>query len=519
MLDRAGRVAAFVATMLFAQLVLAQTDVRWKAAVDGEWNDVDNWDPAVVPNNDGADTFNVIIDVTGGPYTIDLDIDVTIDSLQLVSDDATLTGAAGGTILVLNSVQLTNAALVDITDFGSLGTFVFDSTVCDDLCDILLSHDGTSMTWTGTGNILLQGDPLGGTQLIHGAGSTFEILNAQMLTADAESLFQNLGTILKSSLGITTFTGGELQNQGTLDVEAGSFETDSVMLPAGTLTQGTWIVRDNAELALKGTPIINNEATVTLSGPNSIFTSFDTVEVNASTGSFSILDGRFFSATRSLLNQGQLFVGVGSTLFIPFGSSLDNIGGQIRGSGTIINRVVNSGVVAPGASPGVLTVLLKDPEQSFVQDEAGIVEIELGGNLPGIEYDQLQIQGRIEFMPPPMAGTLIATLINSFVPLPGDTFDVIFYSEIVGQFQQILTPNLPCNLEIVPFYQPDRLQLVVVETCIADCTKDGVLNILDFVCFQGEWINQTPCGDCDGNEQFNILDFVCFQGEFVMGCP
>jgi len=55
--------------------------------------------------------------------------------------------------------------------------------------------------------------------------------------------------------------------------------------------------------------------------------------------------------------------------------------------------------------------------------------------------------------------------------------------------------------------------------CPADCNGDGVANILDFVCFQGEWQNQTELGDCDGNGLYNILDFVCFQGVFQQGCP
>ena len=50
--------------------------------------------------------------------------------------------------------------------------------------------------------------------------------------------------------------------------------------------------------------------------------------------------------------------------------------------------------------------------------------------------------------------------------------------------------------------------------CPGDCNNDGVANILDFVCFQGEWQAQTQAGDCDANGQYNILDFVCFQGEW-----
>ena len=55
--------------------------------------------------------------------------------------------------------------------------------------------------------------------------------------------------------------------------------------------------------------------------------------------------------------------------------------------------------------------------------------------------------------------------------------------------------------------------------CPADCNGDGVANILDFVCFQQEWQNQTAFGDCDGNGTYNILDFVCYQGVFAEGCP
>ena len=64
----------------------------------------------------------------------------------------------------------------------------------------------------------------------------------------------------------------------------------------------------------------------------------------------------------------------------------------------------------------------------------------------------------------------------------------------------------------------DAVHFVAIK-CAADCDENGVLNILDFVCFQTEWQQQTTKGDCDGNGQFNILDFVCFQTAFVSGCP
>ena len=56
-------------------------------------------------------------------------------------------------------------------------------------------------------------------------------------------------------------------------------------------------------------------------------------------------------------------------------------------------------------------------------------------------------------------------------------------------------------------------------TCAADVNGDGVLNVLDFVAFQGLWQAADPGADCDQNGQFNILDFVCYQQLFQAGCP
>jgi len=53
----------------------------------------------------------------------------------------------------------------------------------------------------------------------------------------------------------------------------------------------------------------------------------------------------------------------------------------------------------------------------------------------------------------------------------------------------------------------------------ADCDENDELNVLDFVCFQMQWQNQTDYADCDNNGIWNILDFICFQESFVKGCP
>ena len=52
----------------------------------------------------------------------------------------------------------------------------------------------------------------------------------------------------------------------------------------------------------------------------------------------------------------------------------------------------------------------------------------------------------------------------------------------------------------------------------AECNADGSLDILDFVCFQAEWVAQRKAGDCNNDGEYNVLDFVCYQTVFVKRC-
>ncbi len=54
--------------------------------------------------------------------------------------------------------------------------------------------------------------------------------------------------------------------------------------------------------------------------------------------------------------------------------------------------------------------------------------------------------------------------------------------------------------------------------CYPDCEEDGDLDIFDFLCFQGEFANQTKYADCEGDGDWDVFDFLCFQGQFANGC-
>lgn len=78
---------------------------------------------------------------------------------------------------------------------------------------------------------------------------------------------------------------------------------------------------------------------------------------------------------------------------------------------------------------------------------------------------------------------------------------------------------------------PDMHLVLTVEgevddTCYADCDPSsgrGVLDILDFVCFQDRFVAGDPyacdCTTASGAGVCDILDFLCFQDAFLQGCP
>lgn len=87
----------------------------------------------------------------------------------------------------------------------------------------------------------------------------------------------------------------------------------------------------------------------------------------------------------------------------------------------------NSGIIAPGASPGRLYLTGTLP-----QDASSEIDIELGGKEAGVSYDQLAVSGAAA-----LDGTLNVELVNDFVPELGDVFEVVSFSSATGDFVDI----------------------------------------------------------------------------------
>ncbi|MBF0613214.1 MAG: LEPR-XLL domain-containing protein, partial [Magnetococcales bacterium] len=147
-----------------------------------------------------------------------------------------------------------------------------------------------------------------------------------------------------------------------------------------------------------------------------------------------------------LCHTGDLTVQNGQTL-----------SGNILVNGTLFNQ----GTVSPGHSPGIDTV------DSYSQDANATLTVEIGGLTPGPGssitndgYDQLNIKDAAI-----LDGNLNISLLDGFIPQVGQTFDILTWKSVSGNFDTI--SGLYGFGDGSTFFQlnqlSDRLQLEVVE--------------------------------------------------------
>jgi hypothetical protein len=236
-------------------------------------------------------------------------------------------------------------------------------------------------------------------------------------------------------LGLTTLpgaTGGAVLilqglNGGTIDLQ------NVTAIPSGSaqfLSHGAGGLIDLSALATftDDTPATGTSSLHALTGGQ--------ISLGAGTVSLTSVD----VLAHSLITAGTLDLQPGSRLF---------------GTGTLAANLLNSGQVNPGASAGILTI-----DGDFTQSAAGVLNVEIGGAIPGTQFDQLQVTGAAT-----LAGTLNVVLISGFDPAVGATFQVLTCGSLTGTFDTI-TDNSPTK-SFAPTYDATGLTLTAASPLMA----------------------------------------------------
>jgi hypothetical protein len=275
---------------------------------------------------------------------------------------------------------------------------------------VSLAWSGGAMSGGGTAVI-----PGGATLTVSGLAS--KQLSERNLSLAGNGVWKDNGTITMS--GAATFnvqTGAtlDLQGNGTL---SSSGSPASTLGNAGTLTRST------------------GAGTFTVNAPCN-----NTGVVNAQSGTL-----RFTATYAQTAGTTRLNGGILSTA-----SFLDFQGGLLTGAGTVNGNVKASAQVAPGLSPGQLTVV-----GSYTNALTTLLSLELGGAGQGTGYDYVEITGRAW-----LDGMLSVSLLNNFSPSLGDSFEVMRFGSRTNRFARFTGLKLGDGLYLRPDFSSTNVVLV-----------------------------------------------------------
>jgi len=246
------------------------------------------------------------------------------------------------------------------------------------------------------------------------------------------------GGILKVVAGCgvpVTNTGGTIQALNGSEVHL--FTSCASGITGGTLTtSGTGVIRVPVgtlfltDLTTSGSLITNNNASTSLSG----------TITNTGIMTFEANSRLQFHANTTISGAGGVLLQDNALMYISSRAVTNGAGHTIKGNGTILidggGSFTNNGNVAPGLSPGKLTV-----SGNYTQGSTGALNMEVGGGTPVTGYDQLAVTGNAA-----LNGTLNVSLINGFVPAVGDVFQFITTGSFSGAFSTINTTGFTAQV-------------------------------------------------------------------------
>ena len=303
--------------------------------------------------------------------------------------------------------------------------------------------------------------------LVTGIGSSwtdeFLSIGGSSFTFDAGGT----GTLTISSGGkIAVANETFIYNGGKLIINGGTFTTGLLATVSGDSAPGAAII-------LQADPIGGHALTINGSGntgtyPGTISGAGSLLKTGTSV---QILSGINTYTGGTTINGGTLEVDGLITGAVQINSS-----GQLQGIGTIggIGGSViaaTGGTLAPGSSSstGTLSII-----GSAIINSGAVISLQLSGTAPGTQFDQLHVQGQLN-----LSGSLQVSLVNGFTPVAGNSFDILDWGTLIGQFSTLQLPSLTAPLD----WDVSHLYTTGVITAIpflaGDVNRDGHVNVAD----------------------------------------
>jgi hypothetical protein len=465
-------------------------------------------------------------------------------SLQLGGLGGTHTLSSGSQI-ILRDVVLANGTTHLHGLYNLTGTTTVSSGTHTYHEDAHVSGIGQTFT-LANGTVTIQtGTPLG-MKVFNQSGGTFTVAGGKNVSITSYSLSSGIlsgdGNVTVS--GMFVWTGGTMENAG-ITHSSGEMQitgsgtkwlNDSRTLRNGGdgIFSGTGQIRTNglstfetlsgamfdAQGDVKFDQVgqqyihFNNAGTFVKSAGSGT----TTMEVDFNnTGTLEVRTGTLLF-TRSFIQTAGTTALLGGNLRTT--QILDIQGGTLSGSGTITGDVSNGGQISPGLSVGILTI-----GGDYTQTAMGELQIDIGGLSPSADFDRLSITGTAT-----LAGALQVSLINGFLPLLGNTFQIVSYAFNDGNFDTTNYPSLG-DLGWSISYGSTATVLSVVSGQVVepgDVNCDGSITPGDALCafwrsilgsFQEECLCETSeqAAEVNGDGAITPGDALCIFWRAILG--
>jgi len=240
-----------------------------------------------------------------------------------------------------------------------------------------------------------------------------------------------------------TYGTVEVEDQSWLDITNPAPETVARLgLDRAALLEGEWVVEYNCEVSFGDLYLveIGTLAMVILEGdPLNITTPLvgeigglpNVSEDFINRGQLQLKHGNFRMVANTFLNRGVFRFSPGRFTMVAH----DGKDGLFRNEGAVYGNaefvggnVINAGYIAPGGSPGKITI-----NGDFMQESDGELQMELGGSVPGEDYDQLVVNGTATL------GGRLRLLFPEGVFPDGETwFMPVVATVLQGQFDKVV---------------------------------------------------------------------------------
>ena len=292
----------------------------------------------------------------------------------------------------------------------------------------------------------------GGKLTLGNASSYIGFVSDGRLSTNANEIeLQSRG--LAAVNGLATMTGGTLRAANGISLGSSANVVGRGAVSGDvSAAYGSWIEADGGKLTIG-----NASSYVGFASDGRLYTNANEVELLdrnlAVLGALTQLGdvsgrGTLRAANGMLLPQGNNLAGRGTVYgnFVNQGDVYGDgstagqeivfaAGSTVSGIGSFENVVFN-GTYSPGNSPAITNVT----NGQFAA--ASSLLIELGGTQPGTQYDRVVDSGSLTLL----GGTLDVVLYNGFVPTVGNSFEILQYGQLSGDFGTVNYPALSGGL-------------------------------------------------------------------------